>query len=170
MSEIPSVSDKHLLTNKVLLEHQHKVEEDSWEVVQEQYIHAKLSGLYQDDLFRATEPSEQQQSDFCNLTIQIVGLDSDEPILQIGKEIFAGSYQDCGETSVFFRCEPRPLDQIREDPVFSRDLPAIKSNYECKTSKVLCFKRVFLTPKEPHIEKNDDSRSSNVTKPTSSQE
>ena len=165
MSESPRVSHSTLSqTSK-----HHQEEQGQWEVVQEQFIHAKLSGLYQDDLFRATEPSEQQQSDFCNLTIQIVGLDSDEPILQIGKEIFAGSYQDSGETSVFFRCEPRPLDQIREDPVFSRDLPAIKSNYECKTSKVLCFKRVFLTPKEPHIEKNVGSRS-NVTKQTSSQE
>ena len=132
-------------------------EQNHWEVVQEEYIHAKLSGFYQDELFRTTnisEPSEQQpkQSDFYNLSnnIQLVGLDTDEPILQIGKEVFAGSFEDSAETSVFFRCRqpPRPVDQIREDPVFSRDLPNVQSTFECKTSKILRFKRVFLTAKE----------------------
>ena len=117
-------------------------EENHWEVVQEEYIHAKLSGFYQDELFRTTtnisEPSEQQQqpkqSDFYNLSnnIQLVGLDTDEPILQIGKEVFAGNFEDSAETSVFFRCRqttPRStVDQIREDPVFSRDLPNVQSH------------------------------------------
>ena len=148
-------------------------EENHWEVVQEEYIHAKLSGFYQDELFRTTtnisEPSEQQQqpkqSDFYNLSnnIQLVGLDTDEPILQIGKEVFAGNFEDSAETSVFFRCRqttPRStVDQIREDPVFSRDLPNVQSTFECKTSKILLFKRVFLTAKES----SDPDQTSTVT-------
>ena len=148
-------------------------EENHWEVVQEEYIHAKLSGFYQDELFRTTtnisEPSEQQQqpkqSDFYNLSnnIQLVGLDTDEPILQIGKEVFAGNFEDSAETSVFFRCRqttPRStVDQIREDPVFSRDLPNVQSTFECKTSKILRFKRVFLTAKES----SDPDQTSTVT-------
>jgi hypothetical protein len=149
-------------------------EENHWEVVQEEYIHAKLSGFYQDELFRTTtnisEPSEQQQqpkqSDFYNLSnnIQLVGLDTDEPILQIGKEVFAGKFEDSAETSVFFRCRqttPRStVDQIREDPVFSRDLPNVQSTFECKTSKILRFKRVFLTAKESSA---DPDQTSTVT-------
>jgi len=149
-------------------------EENHWEVVQEEYIHAKLSGFYQDELFRTTtnisEPSEQQQqpkqSDFYNLSnnIQLVGLDTDEPILQIGKEVFAGNFEDSAETSVFFRCRqttPRStVDQIREDPVFSRDLPNVQSTFECKTSKILRFKRVFLTAKESSA---DPDQTSTVT-------
>ena len=143
-------------------------------MVQEEYIHAKLSGFYQDELFRTTtnisEPSEQQQqpkqSDFYNLSnnIQLVGLDTDEPILQIGKEVFAGNFEDSAETSVFFRCRqttPRStVDQIREDPVFSRDLPNVQSTFECKTSKILRFKRVFLTAKESSA---DPDQTSTVT-------
>ena len=146
-------------------------EENHWEVVQEEYIHAKLSGFYQDELFRTTtnisEPSEQQQqpkqSDFYNLSnnIQLVGLDTDEPILQIGKEVFAGNFEDSAETSVFFRCRqttPRStVDQIREDPVFSRDLPNVQSTFECKTSKILRFKRVFLTAKESSADPDQTS-------------
>ena len=158
-------------------------EENHWEVVQEEYIHAKLSGFYQDELFRTTtnisEPSEQQQqpkqSDFYNLSnnIQLVGLDTDEPILQIGKEVFAGNFEDSAETSVFFRCRqttPRStVDQIREDPVFSRDLPNVQSTFECKTSKILRFKRVFLTAKESDPETTstitvtDDNDADSVT-------
>ena len=158
-------------------------EQNHWEVVQEEYIHAKLSGFYQDELFRTTtnisEPSEQQQqpkqSDFYNLSnnIQLVGLDTDEPILQIGKEVFAGNFEDSAETSVFFRCRqttPRStVDQIREDPVFSRDLPNVQSTFECKTSKILRFKRVFLTAKESDPETTstitvtDDNDADSVT-------
>ena len=138
-------------------EHQETAEdEEHWEVIQEQFIHAKLSGLYKDELFR--EASSDKTSDYTALTIQIAGLDSDEPILQIGNEIFAGTFEDSPETSVFFRCsEANPhLDQTKEkDPVFSRDLPATKSAFECKTSKILRFKRVFLSPKEPTQDTNN---------------
>lgn len=165
---------KKTQTSKKRYQQEESEEENHWEVVQEEYIHAKLSGFYQDELFRTTtnisEPSEQQQqpkqSDFYNLSnnIQLVGLDTDEPILQIGKEVFAGNFEDSAETSVFFRCRqttPRStVDQIREDPVFSRDLPNVQSTFECKTSKILRFKRVFLTAKESSA---DPDQTSTVT-------
>ena len=155
MSDSLRVSRHPTLKNRpqtVSRSHQETSEdEDHWEVIQEQFIHAKLSGLYKDELFREAS-SDNKTSDYTALTIQIAGLDSDEPILQIGNEIFAGTFEDSPETSVFFRCtEANPhLDQTKEqDPVFSRDLPTTKSTFECKTSKVLRFKRVFLSPKEP---------------------
>ena len=74
----------------------------------------------------------------------LTGLETQEPILQIGRQVFAGTYSDSADTSVFFRCTA--AEESTEDEVFSRVLSGLSAKLEWKTKKKLTFKRVFLKP------------------------
>lgn len=89
-----------------------------WELVSEDLVHVELSGIFQEDL------KQVQQG---NVPVKWVGLDTDQPIVQIGGQVFAGHHESTVGTSVILNQE---------------------GDYVCKTDKKLVFKRVFLKPKE----------------------
>jgi hypothetical protein len=112
---------------------------DEWTTVSEQIIHADVHGLYQDDILKSSVSQGW---------VQLIGLDTEEPILQVGRQTFAGTFSDSADTSVFFRCEPSSSGSEAEaDKVFSHAPPRLSASYQCKTKKKLSFKRVFLQPK-----------------------
>ncbi|ELU18600.1 hypothetical protein CAPTEDRAFT_228780 [Capitella teleta] len=72
---------------------------------------------------------------------QIVGLDSDEPILQMGRYTFQGGFKDSLCTHAIF--EKEEVACTDNEP--SRE----KFNFFAKTHKVLDMHRVFLSEKNP---------------------
>ena len=113
--------------------------ENEWVTVEEQLVHIETSGL----LLKSKEPVNIESE-----VIHLVGLETAEPILQIGRQIFAGTYVDAPETSVFFRCsESTNPDSDPVDPAFPRNIPRLSAKLECQTNKKLNFKRIFLKPK-----------------------
>ena len=113
--------------------------DNEWVTVEEQLVYIETSGL----LLKSKEPVNIESE-----VIHLVGLETAEPILQIGRQIFAGTYVDAPETSVFFRCsESSNSDSDPVDPAFPRNIPRLSAKLECQTNKKLNFKRIFLKPK-----------------------
>lgn len=105
--------------------------ESEWETDEEELVHVELSGIFQDDLLKKPE-----------VITKFVGLDTKEPIVQLGNQVFAGSYTEVVGTSVFFQVED--VDEDDEvDPVFGKPSDQ-KLRYLCKSGKKLVLKRVFL--------------------------
>lgn len=109
-----------------------------WTVVDEQVLHLEIHGLYQDDILKSVGRQGSETGD-----IQLTGLETQEPILQIGRQVFAGTYCDSADSSVFFRCTSGQ-DREVEDEVFSPAATRLSAKLECITKKKLSFKRVFL--------------------------
>jgi hypothetical protein len=72
--------------------------------------------------------------------------ESAQPLVQIGNQVFAGSYQDTLGTSLFFRQADRRPPPLH-DPVFGR---AVKKrlSFLAATRKKLLLKRVFLKERQ----------------------
>ena len=137
---------------------QNQEEEDSdWVTVDEQFVHVEINGLYRDDVLKScssnTGNGSSEACDDQNL-FQLTGLETSEPILQIGRQVFAGVYSDSADTSVFFRCSES--ENTAEDEVFSQIFSRLSAKLEWKTKKKLTFKRVFLKPHDPEL--NDGAR------------
>ena len=118
---------------------------DEWEIVEEQLVHVELSGgIFQDDLSRSSDQGSAPFSKF-------VGLDTAEPFVQLGNQIFVGKYVDSVGTSLFFADDdaPRPVEE--NDPVFNAKAPVTKLKFECKTDKKLVLQRVFLQEKDAAV-------------------
>lgn len=117
-------------------------QEDDWETDDEQLVHVELSGIFQDDLKKNPE-----------LLTKFVGIETDQPIVQLGNQVFAGKYEDVVGTTVFFKSVPvnseeqDPDDPNNPDPVFD-SVGDSKVEYFCKTEKKLLLKRVFLNKKD----------------------
>ena len=106
----------------------------------------KLVVLYQ-DLFgksAAGGPTTSGQ----DLGAKFVGLDGEQPIVQIGNQVFAGTWEHTLGTSLFFTLEDTVAEAASTlDRVFENS-PADKATaFACKADKKLVLKRVFLTPK-----------------------
>jgi len=124
---------------------------EDWIVVDEEFVHVEVNGLYRDDVLKSCTASTAV--DEAGVTsdpslFQLTGLETTEPILQIGRQVFAGTYSDSADTSVFFRCTA--TEDSAEDEVFSRVLSRLSAKLEWKTKKKLTFKRVFLKPLDPN--------------------
>ena len=109
--------------------------ESEWETDEEELVHVELSGIFQDDILRKPE-----------VITKFVGLDSQEPIVQLGNQVFAGKYTEVVGTSVFFQVED-VTEEDEVDPVFGKPSDQ-KLNYLCKSGKKLVLKRVFLNKKQ----------------------
>jgi general transcription factor 3C polypeptide 6 len=111
--------------------------EDEWETDDEQLLQVELSGFFQDDLRKNPD-----------LHTKFVGLDTDEPIVQLGSQVFAGKYAETVGTSVFFKAQDsaETVEVGKSDPVFSNK-PTVPVEYFCKTDRKLQLKRVFLSKK-----------------------
>jgi len=147
--------------------------ENNWTTVDEQLVHVDIHGLYRDDvlksfpapkIFRQTATVDGTTTEADNNIItgediadadlslfQLTGLETQEPILQIGRQVFAGTYSDSADTSVFFHCTDTAQEEAEageQDEVFSRILSRLSAKLKWKTKKKLTFKRVFLKPIE----------------------
>jgi hypothetical protein len=72
-------------------------------------------------------------------------------LVQLGNEVYAGTYQDTTSTSLFFSQQDNPLDEdstTAPDPVFGRHVSK-RVEYLDSTRKKLKLKRVFLKSKAP---------------------
>lgn len=96
--------------------------EDEWEE-EEQLVVAELSGMISSDLLSSRQS-----------TCKIVDIDSEQPMMQVGRYLFAGEYEDAIGTCVIFE----------EDGADSK--PALK--YKCHTMKKLMLQRTFLSERK----------------------
>ncbi|KAG9276570.1 general transcription factor 3C polypeptide 6 [Astyanax mexicanus] len=99
-------------------------EQEEWEE-EEQLVVAELSGVIDSEALRRWDG-------WC----KVVGLDSEQPVLQLGRYVFAGEYEDAVGTCVIFQEEAN----AREDPAST---PALR--YMCHTAKKLMLQRTFLS-------------------------
>ncbi|XP_069485669.1 general transcription factor 3C polypeptide 6 isoform X2 [Ambystoma mexicanum] len=77
--------------------------------------------------------------DRCENRCKILGIDTERPILQVDKYVFAGEYADTLGTCVIFEEDP---DHVENDG----SAPQLK--YKCHTMKKLHMTRTFLTEKK----------------------
>lgn len=101
--------------------------EDEWEE-EEQLVVAELSGVIDSDVLC-------KRGGVCKM----VGMSSEQPVVQVGRYVFAGEYEDALGTCVIF--EEQPKDQTN-----SSSSPGLK--YKCHTTKKLMLQRTFLSERK----------------------
>ncbi|XP_052000375.1 general transcription factor 3C polypeptide 6 [Xyrauchen texanus] len=99
--------------------------EDEWEE-EEQLVVAELSGMISTDLLSSRQGA-----------CKIVGIDSQQPMMQVGRYVFAGEYEDAIGTCVIF--EEERQDEANSNPVLK---------YKCQTMKKLMLQRTFLSERK----------------------
>ena len=112
-------------------------EDSEWETDEEgeQLLQVELSGIFQDDLTKNP-----------NRAAKFIGLDTRQPIVQLGDQVFAGKYKETVGMSVFFKVNEYS-GEIVDDPVFSKR-PNESLEYHSQTGRKLTLKRVFLNEKK----------------------
>jgi general transcription factor 3C polypeptide 6 len=103
--------------------------EEDWE---EEVIFVEFGGLV-----------DQQWPGMLGQKCKIVGIDSDQPVLQFGPNIFTGSYSDSLGSKVMFELQSSHSDQATNE----QDQPD-SLKYLCCTDKILSMQRVFTSKKE----------------------
>ncbi|KAJ8373761.1 hypothetical protein SKAU_G00043410 [Synaphobranchus kaupii] len=101
--------------------------EDEWEE-EEQLVVVELSGLINSDFLTK-----------CQGQLKVVGINTEQPMIQVGNYVFAGEYEDALGTCVIFE-ENRGCDGDAES--------SPKLEYKCHTVKKLMMQRTFLTEKK----------------------
>ncbi|KAI4485030.1 hypothetical protein M0802_012836 [Mischocyttarus mexicanus] len=84
--------------------------------------------------------------------LDIIGIDTDHPIMQIDGKFYEGTYEDAIGTYMFFDKDDKP---IINDPVFDQ-VPTLK--YFGKTRKVLKMQRVFVKQRVEVLGDSDNSK------------
>jgi len=112
-------------------------EDSEWETDEEgeQLLQVELSGIFQDDLTKNP-----------NSEAKFIGLDTRQPIVQLGDQVFAGKYKETVGMSVFFKVNEYN-GEICDDPVFSKR-PNESLEYHSQTGRKLTLKRVFLNERK----------------------
>ena len=110
---------------------------------EEDVVYLQFSGLM----------DAQQFKDGCP-PVKLLGINEEEPILQIGtNSFFKGKYDNLIGTAVFFE-EKKPTNKSKSESDFSSETSEVKRlSYLTKTNKTLNFKRIFLEAKEKSSEK-----------------
>ncbi|XP_023647229.1 general transcription factor 3C polypeptide 6 [Paramormyrops kingsleyae] len=99
--------------------------EDEWEE-EEQLVLVELSGIIDSDFLTKSEGQ-----------CKIVGIDTEQPMMQVGAYVFAGEYEDVLGTCVIF-------DET--DAGDKESSPQLQ--YKCHTVKKLMMQRTFLSEKK----------------------
>lgn len=99
-------------------------DEEEWEE-EEQLVVAELSGVLDSAALR----------EGCQGWGKVLGLDSAQPVLQLGRYVFSGGYEDAVGTCVIFQEEPG-----------DREEPSLR--YKCHTTKKLVLQRTFLSERK----------------------
>ncbi|XP_046361621.2 general transcription factor 3C polypeptide 6-like [Haliotis rufescens] len=116
------------------------MEEEYGEWEEETLVVAELSGLID---------SETLKKD--NLKCEVLGIDTDRPVLQIENYVFSGEYEDSVGTAMIFQ------GISADSSVPDSDLKDLE--YMCSTRKKLGMKRAFLQSKniaETHTQNIQD--------------
>lgn len=98
---------------------------DEWEE-EEQLVVAELSGIINSEFLTK-----------CRGKCKIVDIDSDQPIMQVGRYVFAGNYEDALGTCV-----------ILEEQGDAEENSSSELKYKCHTTKKLMMQRTFLSEKK----------------------
>ncbi|XP_006004345.1 general transcription factor 3C polypeptide 6 [Latimeria chalumnae] len=104
-----------------------EVEAGDWEE-EEQLVLVELSGIIDSDFLTK-----------CENKCKILGIATERPIMQVGRYVFAGEYEDALGTCVLFE------EDTEHDPDTS-NTPLLK--YNCHTVKKLKMNRTFLSEKK----------------------
>ncbi|KAJ6660242.1 hypothetical protein lerEdw1_017942 [Lerista edwardsae] len=99
------------------------------EDVQEQLVMVELSGIIDSDFLEK-----------CENKCKILGIDTERPILQVDRYVFAGEYEDTLGTCVVF--------EENEDQVDAEGNQKLQLKYKCHTMKKLNMTRTLLTEKK----------------------
>ncbi|XP_069763528.1 general transcription factor 3C polypeptide 6 [Narcine bancroftii] len=95
---------------------------------EEQLVVVELSGIIDPDFLLK-----------CKNECKIVGIDTQQPIMQVDRCVFAGEYEDVLGTCVIFEETSDPDPEV-EDKLLLK--------YKCHTAKKLLMKRTFLNEKK----------------------
>ncbi|XP_065346146.1 uncharacterized protein LOC135943513 [Cloeon dipterum] len=118
------------------------MEEDSDEEV---LVLVQLSGMGIKDVLRSDPPPE----------FKIIGLEKNEPIIQIGPQFYAGKAENATGTYLFFKTSPFDAEKDYND--FDKDMqmhPLVWAEYFGKTGKVMKMKQIY--PKDrSHVDPNE---------------
>nr|XP_006633321.1 PREDICTED: general transcription factor 3C polypeptide 6 [Lepisosteus oculatus] len=98
-----------------------------WEE-EDQLVVVELSGVINSDFLTK-----------CKGNCKIVGIDSEQPIIQVGRYVFAGKYEDALGSCVIF-------EEKNGQDTESEEKPQLK--YKCHTAKKLMMQRTFLSEKK----------------------
>ncbi|CAB3236967.1 unnamed protein product [Arctia plantaginis] len=82
--------------------------------------------------------------------VHVLGVDEQNPIIQMDDTFFTGKYENALGTYMFFEEDPEPKT---DDPLFDK-LPEKNLKYVCKTRKYLNMEHAYITPKEGHSLQN----------------
>ncbi|XP_078045804.1 uncharacterized protein LOC144474606 [Augochlora pura] len=93
-------------------------------------VYVEFEGLADGNVF-----SEEQ------LQLDMVGIDTEHPIMKINGKFYEGTYEDVGGTYMFFA---KNDTLVADDPVFD-EIPSLK--YFDKTRKILKMQRIFIKPR-----------------------
>lgn len=106
--------------------------DSDYETEEETLLHVEVGGILQEDLRLATAAH-----------LKFIDIESAEPLVQLGSQVLAGSYQDTLGTSLFFLKESGAPPSGGHDPVFGRE---VKTNvsFVAASRKKLLLKRVFV--------------------------
>ncbi|KAJ8681473.1 hypothetical protein QAD02_017260 [Eretmocerus hayati] len=88
-----------------------------------------------------------------NLKVDMLGLDSDHPVMQVNGKFFEGNYEDAVGTYLFFDKDDNP---VIDDPVFDK-VPQLK--YFAKSRKLLRMQRAFIVPRYEVVGDSQHSKS-----------
>ncbi|XP_019393462.1 PREDICTED: general transcription factor 3C polypeptide 6 isoform X1 [Crocodylus porosus] len=101
--------------------------------VEEQLVMVELSGIIDSDFLEK-----------CENKCKILGIDTDRPILQVDRYVFAGEYEDALGTCVVFEENAEHVDAEGNEKV--------QLKYKCHTMKKLNMTRTLLTEKKEEEE------------------
>nr|XP_061812816.1 general transcription factor 3C polypeptide 6-like [Nerophis lumbriciformis] len=121
--------------------------DEEWEE-EEQIVVVELSGIINNDsMFKSRG------------TCEILGIDSEQPMMQVGQYVFAGQYEDTLGTCVLFE----------EGSGKVKDGSAPELKYKCHTVKKLMMQRIFLSEKKENETdaggQSDEQRCATVCQP-----
>uniref|UniRef100_A0A182MEW3 Transcription factor TFIIIC triple barrel domain-containing protein n=1 Tax=Anopheles culicifacies TaxID=139723 RepID=A0A182MEW3_9DIPT len=100
-----------------------------------------------------------------NLHIKVIGIESENPIIQVNDEVYRGTADLAFGTNVFFEKDPKATAAL--DPVFDNNIKDLYQ-YVGSTDKVLRMKRIFLNAKDQ--QKEEEPSAGNVASERDSSE
>jgi len=104
--------------------------DDELEDEDEMLVYVEFEGLTGSDMFSHED-----------LQLDMIGIDTEHPIMEINGRFYEGTYEDAMGTYMFFEKDDNPKV---DDEVFDK-VPSLK--YFAKTRKLLKMQRVFTKPR-----------------------
>lgn len=118
------------------------MEDEYEETVEESLLLIEFTGNTGDDAINQEN----------NVSMKILGVESEEPIIQIGKQLYRGEYQDSLGTELFFR---EVEGEHSTDTLFDTKMKK-KLEYCGKTNKKILIHRAFVENRESNAASVDE--------------